>query len=580
MDRKRKEIYNVKGMAESARYTEYKNLESAACEIIDNSIEAFADKILIIISETINNSTGRKEINEIGFLDNGIGMDIETLHGCLALGEGTRRSRKGIGRFGVGLLQASFFACPRVEVYSWQSANNAYKVYLDTEKMKSGEQDYIEEPKMESVPQPYSLYMSSFKIETGTLVIWRNVDKSAVKTASSLITRLDKEIGKIYRYFLSNKTVEIKLFDDNNRSNHKQVLARDPLFLLDNVAILGDSKNLGEITKDQNRGESIFEPYIPKGYDDNLVLKDISFLNNAKTELKSQVKIKFSIVKEKFYRLSKSKYNNPGDSPIGQEVKNYTGISIVRAGREVDFGNFGFFDELNSPYHRWWGVEIQFDSLLDEVFKISNNKQHVELKKPLNNEVREAESEGINLLWVQLNEIIRPTITDMVKLNKERQKGNRSSNNEIKQKEQETLKVTESNITEEQKPVQNENREDILTTYLGDILDFGEYDSKETFAQYIEYLSKNTVNQIKLIEDDRFKKELAILFENDKVVLQINKKMCNENNEFGKNSIFDALTNLFICMLDSFNEEVFSPETLVFLKNVLNRFINKMINKE
>jgi hypothetical protein len=44
-----KEIYNVKGMAESARRTEYRNIESAISEIVDNSLEAHADEIYIII---------------------------------------------------------------------------------------------------------------------------------------------------------------------------------------------------------------------------------------------------------------------------------------------------------------------------------------------------------------------------------------------------------------------------------------------------------------------------------------------------------------------------------------------------
>ena len=40
-------------------------------------------------------------------------------------------------------------------------------------------------------------------------------------------------------------------------------------------------------------------------------------------------------------------------------LKRNQGISFVRAGREIDFGTFEFFDPSQST-ERWWGCEILF----------------------------------------------------------------------------------------------------------------------------------------------------------------------------------------------------------------------------
>lgn len=142
-----KSIVDIKNMGDALRNTGYKNIESAVAEIIDNSVEAGAKNIFVILREGIA-ASGRKVVNEIGFLDNGDGMNEDVLGSCLGIGASTRQARKGMGRFGVGLPQASLYACPEIEVYSWQNGiENAKKVYLDINKIKDGEQTEIEDPK-------------------------------------------------------------------------------------------------------------------------------------------------------------------------------------------------------------------------------------------------------------------------------------------------------------------------------------------------------------------------------------------------------------------------------------------------
>ena len=130
-----RDIINIQSYADALRNTGYEDTESALAEIVDNSIEAGAKNIFIICSLA---ASGRKRITEIAILDNGHGMNKKLLAGSLSIGEGTRKDRKGMGRFGVGLPQASLHVSPSIEVYSWQAKNKSSVAYLDVEKIKSG----------------------------------------------------------------------------------------------------------------------------------------------------------------------------------------------------------------------------------------------------------------------------------------------------------------------------------------------------------------------------------------------------------------------------------------------------------
>jgi hypothetical protein len=53
------------------------------------------------------------------------------------------------------------------------------------------------------------------------------------------------------------------------------------------------------------------------------------------------------------------------------------GVSIVRAGREVDYGWFFLGGKRRENYDDWWRCEIQFDPVLDEAFGITHTKQQI-----------------------------------------------------------------------------------------------------------------------------------------------------------------------------------------------------------
>src|SRR5712692_9029491 len=100
----------------------YKTTDHAVAELIDNSVQAGAKLIQVFCVEEpqVVDKRTRYRISQIAVLDDGNGMEAETLRLALQFGNGTHlNSRDGIGRFGMGLPTASLSQCMRVEVWTW-----------------------------------------------------------------------------------------------------------------------------------------------------------------------------------------------------------------------------------------------------------------------------------------------------------------------------------------------------------------------------------------------------------------------------------------------------------------------------
>lgn len=428
-------IVDIKNMGDALRNTGYKDIESAVSEIIDNSVEANAKNIFVILREGIA-ASGRKIVTEIGFLDNGDGMSTKVLGSCLGIGASTRQARKGMGRFGVGLPQASLYACPEIEVYSWQNGiENTQKVYLDINKIKDGEQKEIEDPELTSIPEPYASYVNYQTMfeqydfsKTGTLVIWKKCDRIRPKTRGPLTERLEFSLGQKFRYFIHDDISKIKIICDENPDAAVDVAPNDPLFLMEDNCVLckdGEPKKIFKPGQDSET-ETAFELYTAKGKGTGEVNVPIKYIDKMGNVAKASVLVRFSIVKDKFYdETAFPKGTNPGNYDFGKYAAKMEGISVVRARREIDFRRFDFYNVINEPQHRWWGCEIIFDPELDEAFGVANNKQYVELKKI---DVSDLDPDELDIdpIWNQLSEIIIPTIKAMYAQNEETRSNTRT----------------------------------------------------------------------------------------------------------------------------------------------------------
>ena len=203
---------------QAMRDSGYKDTDHALAELIDNSIEAGAQLIELIICEAPPNPAqayARARINEIAVADEGCGMDAVTLRRAFKFGDGTRLDRKsrGIGRFGMGLPNSSISQCRRVDSWSWTNGpENAMHCYLSLDEIASGTRD-VPQAVPEPVPERWKAVSETASAPSGTLVVWSTLDRVRWRTGERTLDRTAELCGRLYRKLLTSqdKPVEIRL---------------------------------------------------------------------------------------------------------------------------------------------------------------------------------------------------------------------------------------------------------------------------------------------------------------------------------------------------------------------------------
>ena len=430
-DLEKSKIVNPAMFLDALKNSGYRGTDNAVAEIVDNSIDAHASNVFII-GEQSKNGNNEKGIVSFAFLDDGDGMDYNTLKSCLTLGYTTNAGKKGIGRFGVGLPQASIFVCNHVEVYSWQNGiDNCMSVYLDYDEIKASNLNDMEAPVKKAIPDKYKKFINwkdkkgeyNFSAH-GTLVVWDKCTNVNYRKWTTCVNHMRFDLGRKYRYHLYEGKKSIKMIELVSL-NSVDLLPNDPLYLMvpslecvpsDISKFISDGYITKEYGYDNAYNESLFELYKPN--EDSLGYQDLPIVYEQNEVKKTgNVRITYSVVKRKYYSPQELKTTyKPGQLPYGKKgsiLEKNIGISMVRNGREIQFDDFGFFDIYNTPEHRWWGIEVSFGSELDEAFGVSNNKQSVDLRPLSKEEMQEASKDEIKTVWHQLAGPIMSTIKAM-----------------------------------------------------------------------------------------------------------------------------------------------------------------------
>lgn len=322
---------------QATRDSGYKGAASAISEIVDNSIQAGATRIEISV-EAKTGDQKEKSI-EVSVLDNGCGMDPATLRQALRFGGSTRfGDRRGLGRYGMGLPNASLSQARRVTVFTWQSSKSGrselpaqvYFSYLDVDEIVRCELTEVPEPQFVRSP-PRACTGAS-----GTLVCWSQCDRLDNRRVSTIVRKLEVELARRFRHFMWNG-LRITI-------NGDPLEAFDPLYLHPKAEITG-AQLFGEELRFEVRA-------------DPLDLQKTGWVRVRFTELPVH----------KWHKLSNDEKRRIG-------LSKGAGVSIVRGGREVDYGWFFMGSKHRENYDDWWRCEIQFDPILDEAFGITHTKQ-------------------------------------------------------------------------------------------------------------------------------------------------------------------------------------------------------------
>ena len=350
------QIFSGDLLAKALRDSGYKNTAYAVAELIDNSIQAEASEVEVFCFEkhVLINGRDRRRLSQIAVLDNGIGMNEHVLRRSLRFGYGTRlKDRSGIGRFGMGLPNASFSQAKRVEVWSWiNGPTNALWTYIDLDEISTSTMVLVPKPAPKDIPSEIISRAKQEFSDTGTLVIWENIDDERLtwKTARATLQHTEELIGRIYRKFLAKNNIKIRLtaFDaDGSIIIDNYARPNDPLYLLKNTT-----------TPHPFDSEPMFQKW---GEEDEI---EVEWKGET-----SKVIIRFSYAKPE----TVPEIGDRGATPYGKHAAKNLGVSLLRAERELSL-EASWANSYN-PVERWWGCEVEFSPHLDEVFGVTINKQ-------------------------------------------------------------------------------------------------------------------------------------------------------------------------------------------------------------
>ncbi|NJW54162.1 ATP-binding protein [Salinimicrobium oceani] len=432
---------------ERQRSSGYKSSTYAMAEIVDNSVDADASNVKIILSEkeTFVGNRSRTSLNRIFFLDNGDGMEERILNTCLTFSEGEGRNDKRIGAFGVGLPNSSISTCRRVEVFSRTKSSGWKYVFLDVD-----DQLERDEPQYDpAIPkEPSFEELKQIPEDIKTIVVWSNLDRFDVSKAETLISRSEKLLGRIYRYkILNGLKITFEAFRQGKADPiipEQKVLPYDPLYVTTTENYMTDiiwewaqKEDPRGKTPDLGHLEEFNSMYYYKRFvegckkDENKPLFqklddywDVEYektLNGKKYKWKMRASFAYASIANPGVRSG-------GGTILGKEFgKKMSGdthfksanVFFIRAGREIDFGSFGLYT-VTDEKNRFWTIEIHFDSDLDELMGLSNTKQSVQFKYIKRSELDNVDEVEViplglqrEIVWAEMSEAITRSISKM-----------------------------------------------------------------------------------------------------------------------------------------------------------------------
>jgi hypothetical protein len=345
----------------------YRGNGDAIAELIDNALQAFADRVDIVFG--YDGTTSSKKPVQLAVIDNGHGMEPDMIRMAVMWG-GTHREddRTGLGRYGYGLPCASVSLGRRFTVYSAVADGDVHAVTLDLDALATGE--YTDQHGEIVVPEAQRVDLPSFVADhialahptgwhAGTVILIDKLDRLEWATTQGLRENLRRQFGVTYHKLRG----EAALLVDN-----EFVEPVDPLFLTPEF-------HLHDLDSDRA------QPLDPIR---------IEVRDPETGSYRGAMTIRYAWLPPSFGSVDKERDAvGLNANPRFAILKDYHGIVFSRNGRLIDV-------QTRTPWtsfinnDRYIKVEIEFSATLDEAFGVTTSKQQVTVSTFIWDLLREA----------------------------------------------------------------------------------------------------------------------------------------------------------------------------------------------
>ncbi|KQS82597.1 ATP-binding protein [Rhizobium sp. Leaf383] len=348
------------------RHIGYRSNLHAFAELIDNSIQAYAQRVDLVFGYAKGGSA--KKPDRIAVIDDGHGIPAAMMRLAMMWG-GTHREddREGLGRYGYGLPCAAVSIGRRFTVISKLENGPILQTCLDLDELEKGAYrtqtghillpeaspaqlpDFIEEHVNRNYPLGW---------QSGTVILLEKLDRVEWTTALGMRSNLLRHLSVTY-----HKILELTaLYVDDTR-----VRAVDPLFL---------TPSADHFALDDDRA---------------IALEPVAItIRNPRTNREGIVELRYAWLPPTFGALDKQR------DAVGLNanerfsfLKDYHGLVFSRNGRLIDVHTrLPWTVFINND--RYIRVEIEFSAVLDELFGVTTSKQQVSVSDQIWDALRQA----------------------------------------------------------------------------------------------------------------------------------------------------------------------------------------------
>jgi hypothetical protein len=334
------------------RHLGYRSSLEALAELVDNAIQAYAERVDIVCGFEAGGSTSKP--SSIAVIDDGHGMNSAMMRYALMWG-GTHREddRSGLGRFGYGLPCATVSIGRRFTIYSKTRGAPLHSVALDLDLLEKG--SYSDGSGDVSLPSAAPDQLPRFLQaavdarfpgwRAGTVILIERLDRLDWTTALGLRRNAVRRFGAVYHKLLR----DIKI-----RVDGEQVVPIDPLFLNPDAFLHAI---------DEDRAQAL-DPV-------DLTCSD------PVTGRSGTVSLRYSWLPPTFAARDKSRdATGINANERFALMKQYHGVVFSRNGRVIDVhARTPWTTFINND--RYIRVEVEFSAALDEAFGVTTSKQQV-----------------------------------------------------------------------------------------------------------------------------------------------------------------------------------------------------------
>lgn len=349
-----------------ARHVAYRNTDHAIAEIVDNSLDAGARQVQIVLveKEVMNKTKSTWQVTQILVIDDGTGMDRDTLDQAITISGSRSNNKPGkIGQFGYGLVYSSIYTCDRLDLWSWQDfgPTGALHSYIDMSELKDSDRASHYLPVQQGLPEEYRNLIRIDSIGSGTVVRWSSLRKISWKRSQTVMDKSESIMGRIYRKRLAAGPNNVDIFFTTAREHEsgrievteprRSVRANDPMYLMrnTNTPFFQDEPLFQGI-------EGLDHQTFDVGIGDSHV---------------GTCRVVCSFVNKSLLMTRCTGVESAGSTPYGRHAYENRGFSLVRENRELCLCP----QLAKQTQDRWWGIEVLFDKELDDFFGVTSDKQ-------------------------------------------------------------------------------------------------------------------------------------------------------------------------------------------------------------